>query len=346
MAQQKLLNKLGTYTDSNYVYSVEILVFYINEFNPPRARLMSKSFEQHMKCKCWKEPNKNKFFSPLDIIKKRAKSELHSKRIEDADLSYPIIINGATSWIIDGMHRLARAYLDKKDYIDVIVLDSDILARSIVGNKSKEWSDSDWSYYAYLSLDDLYDIYDLRFHQPNVIHIAACIGDNEKELLSEFKNRSAYVCAHLDEFKDEYISKSYDQSTNWTLDENHYQKYITNFVKSNRDKTIIFAGINDNHLGTKKMYYEIYANKKYFLYTGDESLVKNRCSWLLNEINTDRFKNQIIPDNESFMNTIINSLNYDCRTANISKQNAEWRAYYRSQNYEFLNAEQIRNKII
>lgn len=313
---------------------------------------MAKSFEQHMKSKCWKEPNKNKFFSPLDIIKKRAKSELHSKRIEDADLSYPIIINKANGWILDGIHRLARAYLDNREYIDAIVLDSDILERSIVGNKSKEWNDSDWSYYVYLSLDDLHDIYDLRFHQLSIIHIAACVGDREKELLDEFREKynnagkSAYLCAHLDEFKDEYIREFYDLSTNWKLDENHYQKYITNFIKNNRDKTIIFAGINDNHLGTKKMYYEIYANKKYFLDTNDELLVKNRCAWLLNEINTDKYKNQIIPNNESFMDTIINSLNHECRTANVSKQNADWRAYYKANNYEFLSVEEIRDKII
>jgi hypothetical protein len=40
MIMMSLLHKLGTYTDVNYVYSVEILVFYINEFNLLRTHII------------------------------------------------------------------------------------------------------------------------------------------------------------------------------------------------------------------------------------------------------------------------------------------------------------------
>lgn len=51
--------------------------------------------------------------TPWEVIKKSENSKEHQKRVESADLNYPIIIvkNKAGKWfVLDGLHRLMKVY--------------------------------------------------------------------------------------------------------------------------------------------------------------------------------------------------------------------------------------------
>jgi hypothetical protein len=54
-------------------------------------------------------------YSPMEIIKNPKLSPLHANRIKTADIKFPILLHndGNEIKIIDGLHRLARAYIDK-----------------------------------------------------------------------------------------------------------------------------------------------------------------------------------------------------------------------------------------
>lgn len=48
----------------------------------------------------------------------------HARRIESADLSYPVIL-GADGGLMDGGHRIARAWLDGRTEVDAVRFDVD-----------------------------------------------------------------------------------------------------------------------------------------------------------------------------------------------------------------------------
>lgn len=48
----------------------------------------------------------------------------HAKLIEDADLSYAIIL-GADGRVMDGMHRICKAVADGREWIDAVQFDED-----------------------------------------------------------------------------------------------------------------------------------------------------------------------------------------------------------------------------
>lgn len=48
----------------------------------------------------------------------------HARRIEAADLSYPIILS-ASGGLMDGGHRLARALIDGHTHVDAVRFDTD-----------------------------------------------------------------------------------------------------------------------------------------------------------------------------------------------------------------------------
>ena len=48
----------------------------------------------------------------------------HARRIEAADLSHPVILN-SSGGLMDGGHRVARAWLDGRTEVDAVQFDSD-----------------------------------------------------------------------------------------------------------------------------------------------------------------------------------------------------------------------------
>ena len=72
---------------------------------------------------------KKKYITPNQVIKNPWISPLDFCKIENADLSYPIIIyddNGDLD-VLDGLHRLAKSVILKRKTINVKYISNDIL---------------------------------------------------------------------------------------------------------------------------------------------------------------------------------------------------------------------------
>ena len=62
--------------------------------------------------------------TPWEVIKKKGGSKGHQKRTEKADAKYPIIITKYKSKyvVLDGVHRLVKAYLNGKKKVKAKVV--------------------------------------------------------------------------------------------------------------------------------------------------------------------------------------------------------------------------------
>jgi hypothetical protein len=139
---------------------------YINKENPKSIKLDIKPLIHHLRENDWSDWSNpdNDHFSALDVINNPKKYKEHYKRIQKAELKYPIIIDKKTEYIVDGLHRLAKSHLLKKKYINAFVFDDNLMQKFIITTrKSKKLTGSDWSYYVSLTKDDLDKLYDERF---------------------------------------------------------------------------------------------------------------------------------------------------------------------------------------
>ncbi len=71
-----------------------------------------------------------KSISPMDVLRNPSISKYHKNSIKYADLSYPIILlvlDDGTFDVIDGIHRLAKAYSKGDDTIEAVIPSDEIL---------------------------------------------------------------------------------------------------------------------------------------------------------------------------------------------------------------------------
>lgn len=148
--------KHGTYTDNKYIYSVDLMFQYIKTITSNEIKI--KKLLPQLKINDWGD------LSPYEIILDKNKSMEHYNRIIKSDLRYPIIINEKYK-IIDGMHRLAKAFLNNKTNIKAYIINNKIMKKCIIGaKKGKEWKDSDWNYYESLTKKDIQKLFIDRFN--------------------------------------------------------------------------------------------------------------------------------------------------------------------------------------
>lgn len=73
--------------------------------------------------------------SPMQVMQNPSLSKYHTDMIKEADLSYPILLlitTNGTLDVIDGLHRLSKAYMMRKKYISGVIIPDDILSKAIV----------------------------------------------------------------------------------------------------------------------------------------------------------------------------------------------------------------------
>ena len=147
--------KHGTYADNNFIYLVDLMFMYIKTISSQKIEI-NKLLPQ-LKIKDWGN------VSPLQVIKNKNVSPNDYNRIVNADLRYPIIITKKYK-VIDGMHRLAKAYLKENKYIRAYVIDSNTMKKFIISKKKgNDWKPSDWNYYESLTKKDIEKMYKDRF---------------------------------------------------------------------------------------------------------------------------------------------------------------------------------------
>jgi len=133
------------------IYSVDMMFAYINLYKPKYISVPLDQLLHELDGRCWGDPSKNIYYSPMDVLK-NPKSKKYSKEIErinKADLRYSIIMD--KNYIVDGMHRLTKAYLLGKKKLKVYQLNP-VMNKFLI-DKNKNWKKVDnISLYEYLIL--------------------------------------------------------------------------------------------------------------------------------------------------------------------------------------------------
>lgn len=149
-----------TFSDDKYLYSVDMMFAYLKNNEHPTTKIMVDDYIDTLEYSGWGDPSKNIYYSAMDVINNPMVYQDEYKRILRADLSYPIIIS-ADGYIVDGMHRISKAYLEKKPSIRAYVFDEDLMTKFILAGKSIDV----WEMVDKMPTYEIIDLYYQRFCQ-------------------------------------------------------------------------------------------------------------------------------------------------------------------------------------
>lgn len=125
------------YVDKDYIYSINDLIEY-NKINKINAIDISvDTLLDNINYKSYR-PKQQPAYSVMDIINNPKKYKYDYNKILRADLRYPILIRRDKNYIIDGLHRLGKAYLQNKKYILSIIVPKNILNKHIITKRNYE----------------------------------------------------------------------------------------------------------------------------------------------------------------------------------------------------------------
>jgi len=122
-----------TYSDSKNIYSVDMMLAYVNIYKPKNKFINIDDYLDILDYKGWGDPKKNLYYSPMNVIKNPKKYNDEYNRIIESNLKYPIIIDKNN--IIDGVHRLSKAYLLGKKKIKAYFFNDKLLQLFLINNK-------------------------------------------------------------------------------------------------------------------------------------------------------------------------------------------------------------------
>jgi hypothetical protein len=142
-----------TYSDEKYIYSVDMMMAYVNTHKVPVEKLNLNDTLWQLKQPVWGD------YSPEDVLQHPDKKKYaeNIERIKDADLSYPIFVTSKHG-IIDGYHRILKAVKTKESSIKAYVFDSALLRKFIV-NKDLDYP----AVHQRMAIHDLLELYQKRF---------------------------------------------------------------------------------------------------------------------------------------------------------------------------------------
>jgi hypothetical protein len=104
-----------------------MMMAYVNIFKPQTIQLSIEVLKPQLENNLWGD------FSPLDVLQNPTKKKYagHSKRIKEADLSYPIFLT-SKHIIIDGAHRISKAFLKNRKTIDAYIFTPSVMKQFII----------------------------------------------------------------------------------------------------------------------------------------------------------------------------------------------------------------------
>jgi hypothetical protein len=146
-----------TYHNNKNIYSVDMMLSYINLYGHPIVKVPIEKFIPQLNENVWGE------WSPMDVIKKidSKKYKKDAELIQRANLEYPIIVSG--KHIVDGYHRLAKAYLEDKKYINVYIFEAELMNKFIL-NKDMDFV----KVHQHTAIYQIIELWTKRFCKGNV----------------------------------------------------------------------------------------------------------------------------------------------------------------------------------
>ncbi len=125
---------IRSYSDSKYIYSVNMMFIFINMYKYKHRKILLNNIINNLHYNVWGSIKSEDRYSPMNVINNPNNYEKNSKLIKESELKYPIIgyfvidkNNKNNIYIIDGYHRLAKAYLDKNKYINIYIFTQEML---------------------------------------------------------------------------------------------------------------------------------------------------------------------------------------------------------------------------
>jgi hypothetical protein len=142
-----------TYHNNKNIFSVDMMLSYINIYGHKIVKLPIDVFIPQLTEKVWGD------WSPLDVIEKinLKKYKDDAERIQRANLEYPVIVTGKHN-IVDGYHRVAKAYLEEKKYVDAYIFDSELMNKFII-NKDMDFV----KVHAHTDINEILELWTKRF---------------------------------------------------------------------------------------------------------------------------------------------------------------------------------------
>jgi uridine kinase len=180
-----------------------------------------------------------------------------------------------------------------------------------------------------------------------IIHISGPSGSGKTFLGNKLKDTfgSKIVVKDLDELFIEFMEKN---KYKWGVKFNPdiYQKYIDNYIDKNKKKVIIFVGLNLDMWHNFYHYYNLSSKYNYYIKIDDKEIVLQKCKRLFNDIPNDEiFMNDLINNNNKFIENITKIINNDCNLKKIIKMNKLFNKDYKKMNYKFMSRENIYKSI-
>ena len=149
---------ISSFSINGKIYSVDLLFYLLKDGLIPSKTVPFHKFKKFLGGKVWGNPvNWKERFSPKDVLNHPKKYPSHYRRIKKADLRYAILVSESLK-ILDGYHRLTKAYLLKKKKIKVKILKRKLLE----GVKLAEDTKEGWDQVDRLQKKDLRKIYQAR----------------------------------------------------------------------------------------------------------------------------------------------------------------------------------------
>jgi adenylate kinase family enzyme len=208
-----------------------------------------------------------------------------------------------------------------------------------------------------------------------IIHISGSSGSGKTTLGNKLKNffGSKVIVKDLDDLREEHF-KHYE-GTDMSFDDfintyhDSYQKWIDEFIKKNKSKTIIFVGINtyvNNEMFWFKekqgkypaVTFDTHADYKYFIKISDEKLIRQLIKrempeyleWFknstVNEI--DDFVTRLVEDEseakKELCNKLVRTKLFDVNAIRSDIKN--WDRFYREEGYKFMEADNIYDDVL
>ena len=147
-----------TFSDDKNVYSVDMMFAFLKNNKYPINKINVEEYSDTLEHPGWGDPENEIYYSAMDVINNPSKYQDDFKRILKADLSYPIIISDS-GYIVDGVHRLTKAYLNKKKYVKAYIFNKNLMKKFILAKKTQDV----WEKINNMPIYQLLDIYNKRF---------------------------------------------------------------------------------------------------------------------------------------------------------------------------------------
>ena len=175
------------------------------------------------------------------------------------------------------------------------------------------------------------------------IHIAGPSGAGKttigNKLKEKFKNK--IVVKDIDDLRSEFIKEFYGD-IKWTvIDKKAFQKYIDDYIEKIK-KPLILTGLNIMPWWHKNLYYDLHSDYKFYIEIDNDTLIKQKCLRLLNDIQSDKIAmDELVNDNQNFIKLFSKAIKVECDAKNIIKMNKKWNKDYKKQDYKFMSRENI-----